>query len=51
MNKVTSYEKLDQILDTIPKLLLDHAKKSAEKPVNHHKDLVAINIRILVLVY
>ena len=51
MKETAATEKLSQVLDTIPKLLLDHAQKSAEKPANRHKDLVAINIRILVLVY
>ena len=31
--------KLSQVLDTIPKLLLDHAKKRADRPANRLKDL------------
>ncbi len=39
MNEVATAEKLDQIHDTIPKLLLDHAKKKADRPANRLKDL------------
>ena len=39
MKETTATEKLSQVLDTIPKLLLDHAKKRADRPANRHKDL------------
>ncbi|MCK5899592.1 AMP-binding protein, partial [bacterium] len=39
MKETTATEKLSQVLDTIPKLLLDHAKKRADRPANRLKDL------------
>jgi long-chain acyl-CoA synthetase len=39
MKETTVTEKLSQVLDTIPKLLLDHAKKRADRPANRLKDL------------
>ena len=39
MKETASTEKLSQVLDTIPKLLLDHAKKRADRPANRLKDL------------
>jgi long-chain acyl-CoA synthetase len=39
MKETTPTEKLSQVLDTIPKLLLDHAKKRADRPANRLKDL------------
>jgi long-chain acyl-CoA synthetase len=39
MNETAATEKLSQVLDTIPKLLLDHAKKRADRPANRLKDL------------
>ncbi len=38
MKETTATEKLSQVLDTIPKLLLDHAKKRADRPANRLKD-------------
>jgi len=32
MTEAAATEKLSQVLDTIPKLLLDHAKKRADRP-------------------
>ena len=39
MTEAAATEKLSQVLDTIPKLLLDHAKKRADRPANRLKDL------------
>ena len=39
MKETAATEKLSQVLDTIPKLLLDHAKKRADRPANRLKDL------------
>ena len=39
MKETTATVKLSQVLDTIPKLLLDHAKKRADRPANRLKDL------------
>ncbi len=39
MTEAAATEKLSQVLDTIPKLLLDHAKKRADRPANRLKNL------------
>jgi long-chain acyl-CoA synthetase len=39
MTEAAATEKLSQVFDTIPKLLLDHAKKRADRPANRLKDL------------
>jgi len=39
MKETAATEKLSQVLDTIPKLLLDHAKKRANRPANRLKNL------------
>jgi len=36
---VTETARIDNKLDTIPKLLLDHAKRRGNSPANRHKDL------------
>jgi len=36
---VTETARIDKKLDTIPKLLLDHAKRRGNSPANRHKDL------------
>ena len=39
MTEAAATEKLSQVFDTIPKFLLDHAKKRADRPANRLKDL------------